>query len=238
MNSIARCASKQVEKYLFFITVFPVLLLTAVVGKIHSKRHLCVSSWTPPPLQYPCMGLMLNRNSPCGVGEGTLSAHRADQGALLDWCSCVPVPPQAMELPLGLQSRDRQQQINPPDLLLQQLWIRALSLTPCVPACPTEEPGSRACLQSVTQCQHEHGQYLSSPLWRVQSLLCPCAPVPVSPGRRAGALCRRGPWQLWWSGPSAGIPLEAGHSVGERGMERTGDSFTHCSKPQLSVVGF
>lgn len=44
MNSIARCASKQVGKDLFFVTVFSELLLTAVVGKTRSERHLCVSS--------------------------------------------------------------------------------------------------------------------------------------------------------------------------------------------------
>lgn len=40
MNSIARCASKQVEKYLFFVRVFPELLLTAIVGNTYLGRDL------------------------------------------------------------------------------------------------------------------------------------------------------------------------------------------------------
>lgn len=44
MNSIARCASKQVEKYLFFVSVFPELLFTGIVGNTYLERHLYVSS--------------------------------------------------------------------------------------------------------------------------------------------------------------------------------------------------
>lgn len=65
-----------------------------------------------------------------------------------------------------------------------------------------------------------------------QSLLCLCAPALASPGRRAGALCRKGLWQVSWSGPFAEILLEARHSVKEReackGDDRVPNSFQCC----------
>lgn len=47
MNSVTRCASKQVEKYLLFVSIFPELSHTVTAGSTDLERHL-FPCWTPP----------------------------------------------------------------------------------------------------------------------------------------------------------------------------------------------
>lgn len=70
----------------------------------------------------------------------------------------------------------------------------------------------------------------------VQSLLCLCAPALASPGRRAGALCQKGPWQVSWSGPFAEIPLEARHSVKEREACKGEEAISYSVPNFISMV--
>lgn len=90
MNSITRCASKQVEKYFFFfVSTFPELLLTVIAGNTYLERHLVLFLLTSSPSTAPFWGQCLQWKQSPRRHEATRAAPPCSHRHLL---LCKPLP--------------------------------------------------------------------------------------------------------------------------------------------------